>query len=447
MRVAIVGAGPTGLYAAMALARRGHAVTVVDRDAGPGPEARWDRRGVMQFHHPHAFRQQAVDALRAELPEVLAALLDAGAEPVTRPGRPDQVAGLRCRRLTFERVLRAAAVAEPGVEVRVGHAEAVLSERGRACGVLVHGQQLPADLVIDASGRAGRLSRDLRAPAESSDSGLAYVSRQYRLRDGADPGPVNTPVGLAVDHPGYMVIVFPHDNRVFSALIARASADRDFAATRYPAAYEAAAAAIPGLADWIDPDRALPFTPVLPGGRLLNSYRGQLDEHGRIALPGLVFLGDAVCTTNPVAGRGVSTSLMQVQRFLALSDEHGADHEAAVLAFDAWCTAAIRPWYADHVDCDTARSGRWAGAAIDVRRRLPSDLIAAAAAADPALAPAAVAYQAMHALPASLDAVETRARELYAAGWRPPVPAGPSRDELAAIIAAAAAIPAAGAPA
>jgi flavin-dependent dehydrogenase len=444
MRVAIVGAGPTGLYAAMALARRGHAVTVVDRDAGPGPDARWDRRGVMQFHHPHAFRQQTVDALRAEVPEVLAALLDAGAEPVTRPGRTE-VAGLRCRRLTFERVLRTAAESEPGVSVRPGHAEAVLSSRGRAVGVSVDGAQLSADLVIDASGRAGRLGRDFRAPAESSDSGLAYVSRQYRLRDGAGFGPMNAPVGLAVDYPGYMVIVFPHDNRVFSTLIARASGDRDFAATRYPAAYEAAAAAIPGLADWIDPDRALPFTPVLPGGRLLNSYQGQLDPHGRIALPGLIFLGDAVCTTNPVAGRGVSTSLMQVRQLLALYDEPGADHEACALAFDAWCTAAIRPWYADHVDCDTQRARRWAGAAVDVSRRLPSDLIAAAAAADPALAPAAVAYQTMHALPASLDAVEARARELYAGGWRPAVPAGPSRDELAGIIAAAAAIPAAGA--
>ena len=70
MRVVVVGAGPTGLFTAMALARRGHGVTVVDRDPGPQPDGSWSRRGVMQFHHPHAFRAQVVEALQAELPEV-----------------------------------------------------------------------------------------------------------------------------------------------------------------------------------------------------------------------------------------------------------------------------------------------------------------------------------------------------------------------------------------
>ena len=45
MRSVIVGAGPTGLYTAIALARRGHQVTVIDRDPGPdgaavGPQGR-----------------------------------------------------------------------------------------------------------------------------------------------------------------------------------------------------------------------------------------------------------------------------------------------------------------------------------------------------------------------------------------------------------------------
>jgi hypothetical protein len=42
-------------------------------------------------------------------------------------------------------------------------------------------------------------------------------------------------------------------------------------------------------------------------------------------------------------------------------------------------------------------------------------------------------------LPASLAAVEPRVREIYASGWRPPVPDGPTRDELAELVAAAAA--------
>ena len=104
MRAVIVGAGPTGLYTAIALARRGHQVTVIDRDPGPDGGQWWDRKGVMQFHHPHHFRQQVADALLAEMPEVWQGLLAAGAEPATLPGQPGVPAGLHCRRLTFERV-------------------------------------------------------------------------------------------------------------------------------------------------------------------------------------------------------------------------------------------------------------------------------------------------------------------------------------------------------
>jgi hypothetical protein len=43
----------------------------------------------------------------------------------------------------------------------------------------------------------------------------------------------------------------------------------------------------------------------------------------------------------------------------------------------------------------------------------------------------------MRALPASLDAARDRARAIYATGWRPAVPEGPTRDELADLVAAA----------
>lgn len=92
MRVVIVGTGPVGLYSAIALARRGHEVTVIDRDGGARDPEWSSRRGVMQFHHPHFFREQVRQALEAEIPEVWAALLEAGAVPVTnagpRPSRP-----------------------------------------------------------------------------------------------------------------------------------------------------------------------------------------------------------------------------------------------------------------------------------------------------------------------------------------------------------------------
>jgi 2-polyprenyl-6-methoxyphenol hydroxylase-like FAD-dependent oxidoreductase len=245
MRAVIVGAGPTGLYTAIALARRGHDVAVIDRDRGPDGGQWQDRKGVMQFHHPHFFRQQVADALLAEMPEVWHGLLAAGAEPATLPGQPGQPAGLHCRRLTFERVLRSAAEAEPGVRLRTGHVDEVSGARGRATGVRAERRQVDADLVIDAGGRAGRLTRALRAPAAGGDCGIAYVSRQYQLLPGAPHGPFNAPFGVIVTYPGYLAAVLLHDNRTLSALIARPSADRQLAALRTQAVFEAAARAIP----------------------------------------------------------------------------------------------------------------------------------------------------------------------------------------------------------
>jgi 2-polyprenyl-6-methoxyphenol hydroxylase-like FAD-dependent oxidoreductase len=82
MRVAIIGAGPAGLFLGSALAGRGHDVVAVDRDPWP-PPGRWARPGVMQFHHAHAFRHQVSRALRQEWPAAHDAWLEAGAEPIT----------------------------------------------------------------------------------------------------------------------------------------------------------------------------------------------------------------------------------------------------------------------------------------------------------------------------------------------------------------------------
>ena len=197
MRISIIGAGPAGLFVGAALARRGHAVVAVDRDGGPAADGRWDRRGVMQFHHPHGVRPQVGAALRAELPEAHDAWLAAGAEPITftLPDGRRVSGGMRSRRETFERALRAVAVREPGFTVRQGHVDAVAIADGRTRGPVVDGAVLPSDLVIDASGRSGRATRAYGpAPAPAGDTGIAYVSRQYRLHDPAAPGPMTNPL-------------------------------------------------------------------------------------------------------------------------------------------------------------------------------------------------------------------------------------------------------------
>lgn len=440
MRTVVIGAGPAGLLLGAGLARRGQAVTLVDRDRGPGPDGSWPRRGVMQFHHAHAFRPQGVDAVRAELPGAYDAMLEAGAEPMVMDvpdGRRVPV-GLRCRRQTFETALRADALATPGLSLHCGHAEAVVSDGARATGVLVDGALLPADLVVDASGRAGRATARLRAPADvGGPCGIAYVDRQYQLHPGAEPGPMLNPIAWQADLDGYQVIVFLHEHGTFSVLVVRPTVDRALLPLRHDVAFDAAVRAVPGLADWTDPDRSRPITPVLAGGTLLNSYRGQRGPDGRLALPGLLFVGDAVCTTTPNFGRGIATSLLQVGEVLRLLGEHGGDLIAVGEALDDWGAAQLRPWVEDHVRMDESNRRRWSGEELDVGSRLPSDLVLAAAEVEPAIRPAMGPYLSMQGLPACLDEVEPLARAAYERGWRPRPADGPDRVELGRIAAAA----------
>jgi 2-polyprenyl-6-methoxyphenol hydroxylase-like FAD-dependent oxidoreductase len=437
VHTAVIGAGPTGLLLGAGLARRGHKVTLVDRDPGPEQDGTWARRGVMQFHHAHAFRPQGVDAVRAELPDAYARMLDARAEPTTMPvpGGHTVDTGLRCRRETFEAALRAAALATPGVTLVPGHVDGVASEDGRAAGVLVDGIPLPADLVVDASGRAGRATRTLRpAPAIGGRCGIAYVDRQYQLHEGAEPGPLLNPIAWQGDYDGYMVLVFVHEAGIFSVLVVRPTDDRSLLPLRHEAAFEAACRAVPGLAAWTDPDRSRPITPVLPGGTLLNGYRGQRGPDGDLALPGLLFVGDAVCTTTPNFGRGIATSLLQVTEVLRLVDEHDEDLVAVAELFDAWCEQQMRPWVEDHVRMDDALRRRWSGEDVDLSQPLPSDLVLSAAAADPAIGAHIGPYLTMTGLPSCLDEAQPLARAVYESGWRPPFTPGPTRAELGELV-------------
>ncbi|TCK22402.1 FAD-dependent oxidoreductase [Pseudonocardia endophytica] len=429
MRVAIIGCGPTGLFLGAALARRGHEVTAVDRDGGPAPDGTWARRGVMQFHHAHGVRPQVGEALLAEIPEAYAAWEAAGAEPITfvLPDGRGVRGGMRSRRETFERALRQTVTGEPGLQLRQGHVDEVLVRDGRAVGLRVDGAEMPADLVIDASGRTGRVTRDLRPePAVYGDTGVAYVDRQYRLLPGAEPGPMTNPLAWQADLDGYQVIVFLHEDGIFSVLIVRPVEVTELAGLRHEAAFEAACRAIPGLAAWTDPARAEPITPVLAGGRLINRYQGQARPEG------LVLVGDAVCTTTPMFGRGLATSMMQARELLRLVDEAGGPPDRD--AFEAWCDVTMRPWVDDHVRTDATMRHLWDGGALDLDAPLPAVMILAAAEQDPEIRPALGPYLGMIKGPDSLADVEERARAVYRSGWSPTLDEGPDRRELCAIV-------------
>jgi 2-polyprenyl-6-methoxyphenol hydroxylase-like FAD-dependent oxidoreductase len=426
MRIAIIGSGPTGLMLGAALAHRGHAVVSVDRDPGPAADGSWERTGVMQFEHAHGFRPQVGDHLRRAWPAAYAAWLDAGAEEVTVavPGRGAVSIGNRSRRSTFERALRRAVPAVDGLTLRTGHVDRLLEEGGGVRGIVVDGRAVRADLVVDASGRSGRFGADA---AVQGDCGIAYVDRTYQLLPGAEPGPLANPVVWAGSFDGYQTLVFVHEHGHFSVLFVRPTADAELKDLRHLGAFEAAARAVPGFAEWTDPARSRPTSPVMVGGALRNVFRPQQSR------PGLVAVGDAVTTTTPTAGRGVAMCAMQIDALLELLDG-GADLRTVSEPFGAWCEERMRIWVDDHVETNEESVRRWQGAALDLSAPLTSNAILDAAQVDPRIGEHAGPFMAMQTTLADLRAAEPMARAVYETGWRAPYSPGPTRDELVAVI-------------
>ncbi|MCW2613860.1 MAG: dependent oxidoreductase [Frankiales bacterium] len=421
MTTAVVGAGPVGLVCAQALARRGEQVLLVDPETGPAPDGTWKRRGVMQFHHPHFFRHLVRMVLEEHAPQMWDAVVASGcvvnAPP---PGVPPFVTTVAARRSTFEGALRS--VAHERVHRVAALADEVVVRGDRVVGLVAGDRAYDVDRVLVAAGRSSRLGDDLRPEAEGGPCGQSYVSRTYRARAGVEPLVSWAPLGRLYD--GYLTIVFPQDAGTLSALVVRPSDDKAWSALWDDACFDRAAALVPHLAPWTDPERFEPMTPVWRGGTLTNSCRRQ----GTLPA-GLFFVGDSVCTTNPAAGRGVSLGLLQAGELLRLLALH-LDPRDCSAAFDAWCLERVKPWFDDHVARDVCGLQTADGAWFDPDGPLTSDVYCAAAEQDPSLLDLVSAYQGMVALPDSLQAGEQRVRELLRTGWRPRVDDGPSRDEL-----------------
>ena len=99
-QIVVMGGGLVGLTAGMLLARDGHQVTVLERDAaGPKGRAgdlwqRWDRRGVNQFRQLHFMLPRWRAVMERELPEVIAGLETLGGVRTSMLGAlPDEMTG------------------------------------------------------------------------------------------------------------------------------------------------------------------------------------------------------------------------------------------------------------------------------------------------------------------------------------------------------------------
>jgi 2-polyprenyl-6-methoxyphenol hydroxylase-like FAD-dependent oxidoreductase len=385
MHIVAVGGGVSGLSSALTLARQGHQVTVLERDDTPMPESadaafEWDRRGAPQVRHSHAFLARLRNMLRDHYPDVLAALLDAGATEIrfgetlppamtnfqVEPGDED-LAMIACRRTTFEWVVRRAALAEGRVEFRTGLAvtgvtsEPGVNGRGEPCPrvtgvVLSDGTSLSADLVVAAVGRRSVVPEWLAAigaadvPEEVEDTGIVYFSRFYRLLPGREAPQRSGVIGGDLGYLKYGV--FAGDNGTFSITLATPTDDdklRKLLAS--PDMFDTTARQLVAAQEWLD-GRAEPITPdvhVMAG--LLNRWREYVVD-GEPVVTGLIPVGDAVLCTNPLYGRGCSTAFWGAQLVADAVAASPDDLRGLALHYDAALRSEILPWYRAGVEQD-----------------------------------------------------------------------------------------------
>jgi len=382
--VAVLGGGTAGLSTALALARAGHRVLLVERDpieVTSGEEAfRWPRKGVAHFLQPHAFNPRGRREMRTHLPDVYAAVLDAGAEELdlrrrlsgpSRPGDEDLIY-LGVRRPLIEWALRKAVLAQPEIQL-LPHTRAVglLGDSQKVEGARTDQGELRADLVVDALGRTSPAPAWLAeigasAPAlETSDCAVLYYTRYYRVRQGETlpDGPwVPTPRGIL---PYCLFSSFPGDNHTFGALLAILPQDHGLKVLRRVDAFEAAVAAMPSLDSWTS--RSEPITDVLGMGSLQNSFR-RYRSGPRRGVPGFVPVGDALCHTNPMFALGLSQSLIHAFALAsALADASRV--EDVPEAYHRAVEPEAFERYALATECDQARGRWWRGEPVDFVHR------------------------------------------------------------------------------
>jgi 2-polyprenyl-6-methoxyphenol hydroxylase-like FAD-dependent oxidoreductase len=467
--IVVIGGGVGGLVSGMLLARDGHDVTVLERDAAAPPASAddawngWDRRGVNQFRMIHLFLARFRQLLEKELPDAAAAAEEWGAIRYN-PMRlvPDEMIGgfrdtdnqfesLSARRPVMEGALAGAAARTPGLEVRRGAAAAALLTDGEIANGVPHvvgvrteaGEELHADLVVDAAGRRSSLPAMLtaigaRAPEEElEDSGFMYYGRHFRSVNGEIPPLM---CGLLMPWGTVSTLTLPADNGTWGLAIIASAKDAAMRGLRDVETWMRTWRSFPLVAHWVDGEQLDDEVAIM--AKIEDRHRSFVVDGSPVAT-GVLAVADSWACTNPSLGRGASIGMMHA---VALRDLlRVASIDVPVELAQRWhevTEATVEPYYRATLDFDRHRLAE-IDAGIEGKTYDPGDpaweigqALQAASSKDPELFRSMLKLVGVIANPDEVLAEPGVFEKVVELGgnWRDEPSFAPTRDELLAIV-------------